>query len=158
MEIPAKEGMLHLQGVKFGKKTWRRTWAMLFQPSSTGVGRMELYDLRDGGGSPGVIPAKQGLKRADKRVIRLADCLSINPAPEEVCPRDCTAFCLSTTQRNYILAALPGENWVAILCQLAFQRNDRNPNPKPRPQSEEASMAENELYSSWSSGADVRKA
>ncbi|KAJ8396751.1 hypothetical protein AAFF_G00013500 [Aldrovandia affinis] len=152
MEIPAKEGMLHLQGFKFGMKSWRRAWAMLFPPSSFGIGRVELYSLRDSGGSgPGPTQAKQGLKEADKRVIRLDDCVSVCAAPEEACPRDCTAFYLSTTQRTYALAAPSADAWVTVICQLAFQKNDRDPELKSRTLNKETPMSENELYSTWSS-------
>ncbi|KAJ8282717.1 hypothetical protein COCON_G00052360 [Conger conger] len=151
MEVPAKEGLLHLQSVKFGKKSWRRIWAMLFTPSSYGIGRVELYHMRDGGvGSAVPAQVKQVLKGVDKRVIRLDDCLSICPIPEEVCPRDCSAFALSTTQRTYALAAPPADDWMPILCQMAFQKNNRNLDLKSTGQV--VPMAENELYSSWRSG------
>ncbi|KAI1898047.1 hypothetical protein AGOR_G00068300 [Albula goreensis] len=152
MEVPAKEGMMHLQVVKFGKKTWRRAWAILFPPSLTGIGRLELYNMRDGGvGDQG--PAyKQALKGTDKRLIRLDDCLSISLAPEEACPRDCSAFYLNTTQRTYTLAAPAPHDWMPIICQHAFQRKDRSPALRNRDHSPEPSMSENELYSSWSSG------
>lgn len=151
MEIPAKEGMLHLQGVKFGKKSWRRIWAMLFAPSSYGIGRVELYNMRDGGAGGAVpAPARQG-KGADKRVIRLDDCLSVCTVAEEDCPRDCSAFYLSTAQRTYALAAPPTDDWVSIISQLAFQRNNRKLSLNSTG-SEAVQMLDNELYSSWSSG------
>uniref|UniRef100_A0A3B3S0W4 Docking protein 3 n=1 Tax=Paramormyrops kingsleyae TaxID=1676925 RepID=A0A3B3S0W4_9TELE len=136
MEVPAKEGMLYLQVVKFGKKNWKRIWMMLFPASSSGIGRVELYVVRDG-------QMKPGIWKAGRRVIRLADCLSICPAPEESCPPDHVAFYLNTTQRTYALAAESHEDWVPRICQLAFQWS-RN---------EEMLMEENELYSSWKTGA-----
>ncbi|XP_030001014.1 docking protein 1 isoform X2 [Sphaeramia orbicularis] len=47
MDVIVKEGMLYLQGAKFGKKTWRKVWTVLFKPSSTGVGRLELCNICD---------------------------------------------------------------------------------------------------------------
>ncbi|XP_048884187.1 docking protein 3 [Brienomyrus brachyistius] len=139
MEVPAKEGALYLQVVKFGKKNWKRIWMMLFPASSSGIGRVELYVVRDG-------QMKPGIWKAGRRVIRLADCLSICPALEESCPPDHMAFYLNTTQRTYALAAESHEDWVSRLCQLAFQWNDGN---QKWSRKEEMLMEENELYSSW---------
>ncbi|XP_023694578.1 docking protein 3 [Paramormyrops kingsleyae] len=139
MEVPAKEGMLYLQVVKFGKKNWKRIWMMLFPASSSGIGRVELYVVRDG-------QMKPGIWKAGRRVIRLADCLSICPAPEESCPPDHVAFYLNTTQRTYALAAESHEDWVPRICQLAFQWSDGN---QKWSRNEEMLMEENELYSSW---------
>uniref|UniRef100_A0A8C9UWP6 Docking protein 3 n=1 Tax=Scleropages formosus TaxID=113540 RepID=A0A8C9UWP6_SCLFO len=148
MEVPAKEGIVYLQGIKFGKKNWKRIWAMLFQASSSGIGRMELCSVRDGGAGLSAAALRQGLRRTDRTVIRLADCLSVSAAPEESCPPDCTAFYLNTTQRTYMLAAEPSHDWVSKLCQLAFQSwpAGRRSEDVPMP------MAENELYSSLAAG------
>ncbi|KAL4648772.1 docking protein 3 [Arapaima gigas] len=149
MEVPAKEGSLYLQSVKFGKKNWKRIWMMLFQASSSGIGRVELCSMRDGGSGPSTVTLRQGLKKTDRTVIRLADCLSVTSAPEENCPLDCMAFYLNTTQRTYTLAAESSEDWVPKLCQLAFQqKNDDSQNWLTRSWSEDMPMAENELYSS----------
>lgn len=92
---------------------------ILFEPSPTGIGRLEMYDTREG---LGINALKQaGLRKADKRVIRLADCLSVTPAPGESCPSGCAAFYLNTTQRTYTLAGPKQDEWVPVLCQLAFQ-------------------------------------
>ncbi|KAJ8247158.1 hypothetical protein GJAV_G00259400 [Gymnothorax javanicus] len=153
MEISVKEGVLHLQGVKFGKKSWRQIRVVLFAPSLHGVGRVELYNMRDGAvGSIVPVLAKQGLKAVDKRVIQLDDCLSVCLAPGEVCPADCSAFCLTTSQRTYILAAPAADDWVFSICELAFQRNNTKQALKSTGQSEDVLMEDNELYSPWSSG------
>ncbi|XP_041121299.1 docking protein 2-like [Polyodon spathula] len=148
MEHTSKEGMLYLQGIKFGKKSWKRTWLMLYPASSYGIGRVELFDVRDGAGGGAPAPNKQGVKKSDKKLIRLTDCISITPAPGETCPKDCTAFYLNTTQRTYALASENAQDWVGKLCELAFQSNDSQ-KPLSRSSSTEVSMEENELYSSW---------
>lgn len=95
---------------------------IVFEPSPIGIGRMELYDMRDGRGLLGSITARPaGLKKMDKRVIRLSDCLSITPAPGESCPTDCSAFFLNTITCTYTIATPTREDWMSVLCQLAFQ-------------------------------------
>lgn len=95
---------------------------VVFETSSTGIGRMELYDVRDAWGLLGSGTARPaGLKKMDKRVIRLSDCLSITPAPGESCPRDCSAFFLNTVTCTYTIAAPTRESWMSVLHQLAFQ-------------------------------------
>ncbi|XP_033908197.3 docking protein 3-like [Acipenser ruthenus] len=148
MEHTSKEGMLYLQGVKFGKKSWKRTWLMLYPASSYGIGRVELLDVRDGAGGGALAPNKQGVKKSDKKLIRLTDCISVTAAPGETCPKDCAAFYLNTTQRTYALASEDAQDWVGKLCELAFQSND-NQKSLSRSSSTEVSMEENELYSSW---------
>ncbi|XP_052471328.1 docking protein 3-like [Carassius gibelio] len=150
MDVISKEGPLFLQGVKFGKKIWRKSWLILFEPSSSGIGRMELYDMRDRGGLMGSAAARpSGLRKTDKRVIRLTDCLSITPAPGESCPKDCSAFFLNTTSCTYTIAAPSQENWMTILCQLAFQKTQTTEDTK---KDKYTTPADNELYSTWGAG------
>lgn len=93
----------------------------LYQPSASGVGRIELYEMKDGPlGFSGGTSKPPGLKRMEKRVIRLTDCLSISPAPEESCPNEFSAFDVNTTQRTYTFAAPCNEDWMQTLCELAF--------------------------------------
>ncbi|XP_030621387.1 docking protein 3 [Chanos chanos] len=143
-----KEGLLFLQCVKFGKRIWRKAWMILFESSSAGIGRIELYDVRGGGPTLKSI----GLKRAERRVIRLSDCLSITPAPEENCPSDCSGFYLNTSERTLTFAAPASEDWVSILCQVTFQRSNENPDTRRCLTDNDQPMADNELYSSWGSG------
>ncbi|KAL7861141.1 hypothetical protein AOLI_G00174900 [Acnodon oligacanthus] len=146
MDVVAKEGSLFIQGVKFGKRIWRKTWVILFEPSPTGIGRIEMYDMRDG-----VSPPKPlWLKKLDKRVVRLADCLSITPAPGESCPTECAAFYLNTAERTYTLAGPKQDEWVPTLCQLAFQRNEGGSDSKRAQKDNDMSMSNNDLYSTWS--------
>ncbi|MGH0130009.1 UNVERIFIED_CONTAM: hypothetical protein FKN15_040520 [Acipenser sinensis] len=121
---------------------------MLYPASSYGIGRVELFDVRDGAGGGAPAPNKQGVKKSDKKLIRLTDCISVTAAPGETCPKDCAAFYLNTTQRTYALASEDAQDWVGKLCELAFQSND-NQKSLSRSSSTEVSMEENELYSSW---------
>uniref|UniRef100_A0A672PCJ9 PH domain-containing protein n=1 Tax=Sinocyclocheilus grahami TaxID=75366 RepID=A0A672PCJ9_SINGR len=100
-----------------GDKTKNRFRTSAPSGISAGIGRMELYDM------------PSGLRKTDKRVIRLTDCLSITPAPGESCPTDCSAFFLNTTSCTYTIAAPTQEDWMTVLCQLAFQP-DKNKNVK----------------------------
>lgn len=93
---------------------------MVFKPSMTGIGRIEMFDEREG---TGVSAKLANLKKAEKRVIRLRECLSVTPALGESCPAGCSAFYLNTTQRIYTLAAPTEDDWVPAICSLAFQVN-----------------------------------
>ncbi|XP_067312583.1 docking protein 2 isoform X2 [Pseudorasbora parva] len=152
MDVISKEGPLFLQGVKFGKKIWRKSWLVLFEPSPAGIGRMELYDMRDGGGLKGFIFARPaGLRKMDKRVIRLTDCLSITPAPGERCPTDCSAFFLNTTSCTYTIAAPTWEDWISVLCKLAFQSKGTEDARKVQ-KDKYMAVDDNQLYSTWGAG------
>uniref|UniRef100_A0A4W5LEQ0 PH domain-containing protein n=2 Tax=Hucho hucho TaxID=62062 RepID=A0A4W5LEQ0_9TELE len=85
METVFKEGMLYLKGNKFGKKTWRKMWMVLYPPSVFGIGRAELYDLLDGGHSTTSNTSKSKSSQC-RKVVQLSDCLSVTLAPEESCP------------------------------------------------------------------------
>ncbi|XP_077104185.1 uncharacterized protein dok3 [Siphateles boraxobius] len=153
MDVISKEGPLFLQGVKFGKKIWRKSWLILFEPSPAGIGRMELYDMRDGGGLKGLVVARPaGLRKADKRVIRLTDCLSITPAPGESCPKDCSAFFLNTTSCTYTIAAPTREDWISVLCQIAFQKTQGTEDARKVQKDKYMPLADNQLYSTWGAG------
>ncbi|XP_026136111.1 docking protein 3-like [Carassius auratus] len=150
MDVISKEGLLFLQGVKFGKKIWRKSWLILFEPSPAGIGRMELYDMRDRGGLTGsAIPRPSGLRKMDKRVIRLTDCLSITPAPGESCPTGCSAFFLNTISSTYTIAAPSQEDWINVLCQVAFQKTKRT---EDTIKDKCTTPADNDLYSTWGAG------
>ncbi|XDV37578.1 hypothetical protein PO909_007156 [Leuciscus waleckii] len=153
MDVISKEGPLFLQGVKFGKKIWRKSWLILFEPSPAGIGRMELYDMRDGGGLKGFAIARPaGLRKTDKRVIRLTDCLSITPAIGESCPTDCSAFFLNTTSCTYTIAAPSREDWISVLCQLAFQKTQGTEDARKVQKDKYMPMADNQVYSTWGAG------
>lgn len=93
---------------------------VLFKPSSTGVGRLEFCAGSDSG------PLGEHMKlcrqkAAERKVVRLSDCLSVTPAPREACPAGCTAFYLNTKQCNYTFASMSSQDWTSALCLLAFQ-------------------------------------
>ncbi|XP_005719735.1 docking protein 3 [Pundamilia nyererei] len=150
MEVIFKEGMLYLQAVKFGKKTWRKMWMVLYKPSSQGVGRLEFYALAD---SSCVTEQKRmgRQKTPERKVVRLIDCLSVTFAPKESCPAGCTAFYLNTTQSTYILASTSSQDWVNALCHLAFQKDPGESDKGDFEQDNGLTMADNDLYASWKS-------
>ncbi|XP_003210382.1 docking protein 3 isoform X2 [Meleagris gallopavo] len=143
MERPVKDGILYVQHCKFGKRTWRKMRAQLFAASPFGVARMEKFDARDDGTVPDT-----SLRRCTRRVIRLSDCVSVGPMGTENCPKATAAFYLTTTEKNYVLAADQRDEWIEQLCQLAFQvkkeaAQSSSTGLQPIP------MEENCLYSSW---------
>ncbi|XP_060904646.1 docking protein 3 [Labrus mixtus] len=150
MEVIFKEGMLFLQGVKFGKRTWRKIWMMLFKPSFTGVGRVELYSVLD---NTAVTDQKKPYwqKTPERKVVRLSDCLSVSPAPKESCPQGCTAFYLNTIQSSYTLASTASEDWLSALCHLAFQKDPGESDKGGFVSGNGCTMEDNDLYSSWKS-------
>lgn len=84
------------------------------------MARLESCEVRDGGLGPvGDRSAGPG-RRGERRVIRLADCVSVLPADGESCPRDTNAFLLTTTERSHLLAAQHRQEWMDPICQLAF--------------------------------------
>ncbi|TSK87393.1 Docking protein 3 [Bagarius yarrelli] len=109
-----------------------------------------MYEVREGAG----LTAK--LKKGDKRVIRLAECLSVTPALGESCPADCAAFYLNTTQRIYTLAAPTHDEWVPTLCTLVFQCNEGKEGEARIALGDNVNvdlpMTENNIYSSFGPG------
>ncbi|XP_039766459.1 docking protein 3 [Ornithorhynchus anatinus] len=147
METPLRDGILYQQHVKFGKKCWRKVWALLYPGGPSGVARLESWDMRDGG------PAgdKPSSRRGERRVIRLADCVSVRSVDGESCPRAAAAFLLNTSERSHVLAAEQRAEWMAQICQLAFPCMNENlglgeSGPLPRG---DLHMEENSIYSSW---------
>ncbi|XP_023257896.1 docking protein 3 isoform X1 [Seriola lalandi dorsalis] len=148
MDVIFKEGMLYLQGVKFGKRTWRKIWLMLFKPSSTGVGRLELYTVLDNNAITDQKKATRQ-KTPERKVVRLSDCLSVIPAPKESCPQGCTAFYLKTTQCTYTMASTTSQDWLSALCLLAFQKDPGETDKGGLKRGNDLTMEDNDLYSSW---------
>ncbi|NXF40395.1 DOK3 protein, partial [Nyctibius bracteatus] len=146
MERPVKDGILYVQHCKFGKRSWRKMRAQLFAASPSGVARMEKFDVRD----DGTALEKTSLRRCARRVIRLSDCVSVGPSGIESCPKATAAFYLTTTEKSYVLAAEQRDEWIAQLCQLAFQGAKETAQSSARTQPSPAvPMEENSLYSSW---------
>ncbi|KAM6952989.1 uncharacterized protein dok3 [Lycodopsis pacificus] len=150
MDVIFKEGKLYLQGVKFGKRTWRKVWMVLFKPSSTGVGRLELCTVLDNNASADQRRVGRQ-KSSERKVVRLSDCLSVDPAPKESCPRGCTAFYLHTTQCTYTLASATSQDWISALCLLAFQKDPGESDKGAFERGNGLTMEDNDLYSSWKS-------
>uniref|UniRef100_A0A8C0KI56 Docking protein 3 n=1 Tax=Canis lupus dingo TaxID=286419 RepID=A0A8C0KI56_CANLU len=152
LETPIKDGILYQQHVKFGKKSWRKVWGLLYAGGPSGVARLESWDVRDGGLGPAGDRSAGPCRRGERRVIRLADCVSVLPADGESCPKDTGAFLLTTTERSHLLAAQHRQEWMGPICQLAFQGTGEC---SSGPGEVEASkrglvpMEENSIYSSW---------
>ncbi|XP_067391279.1 docking protein 3 [Emydura macquarii macquarii] len=146
MESPVKDGILCVQYFRFGKKSWRKVRAQLFASSCRGIARLETFDVRDGGS----VPEKSSLRKCERRVIRLADCVSVQPADAHGCPKGTAAFCLDTTEKSYVLAAEQRDDWIAQLCALAFQcTKETAPAVARDPPGPELHVEENTLYASW---------
>lgn len=111
---PSSQGPLSLQ------KYWRKVWALLYAGGPSGVARLESWDVRDGGLGPAGDRSVGPGRRGERRVIRLADCVSVLPADGENCPRDTGAFLITTTERSHLLAAQHRQSWMGPICQLAF--------------------------------------
>ncbi|XP_042349617.1 docking protein 3 [Plectropomus leopardus] len=148
MDVIFKEGKLYLQGVKFGKKTWRKVWMVLFKPSSMGVGRLEFSTLFDNNAAADQRKVARP-KTPERKVVRLSDCLSVVPAPKESCPSSCTAFYLNTTQCTYTLASTSSQEWLSALCLLAFQKDPGESDKGAFERGNSLMMEDNDLYSSW---------
>ncbi|KAH1166196.1 docking protein 3 [Mauremys mutica] len=147
METPVQAGILYVQYFKFGKKFWRKVRAQLFATSPCGVARLETWDARDNGSGP----EKTSLRKGERRVIRLADCVSVGPADAHSCPKDTAAFYLNTIEKSHMLAAERRDEWIAQLCQLAFQctKEPAAPGSTRDPPGPDLHVEENTLYSSW---------
>ncbi|XP_034990439.2 docking protein 1 isoform X1 [Zootoca vivipara] len=121
MDPPVKAGPLLLQqpsGLRIGAKRWKKSWFVLYPASPHGVARLEFFD-----GKEGPVPAERvGTRRLDKKIVRLADCVSVAPAPDGSPKEGLSAFRLETNERSYLFAAEPHEvaDWVARLCEAAF--------------------------------------
>ncbi|XP_039736062.1 docking protein 3 isoform X2 [Pteropus medius] len=152
LETPVKDGILYQQHVKFGKKSWRKVWGLLYAGGPSGVARLESWEVRDGGLGPASDRSAGPGRRGERRVIRLADCVSVLPADGESCPRDTGAFLLTTTERSHLLAAQHRQAWMGSICQLAFPgtgESSSGPGEAEAPKRGLVPMEENSIYSSW---------
>lgn len=154
MDVVYKEGLVYLQGVKFGKKTWRKLWMVLYKPSSTGVGRLQLYTVVES--TAGSENKKSGWNTAQPRkVVRLSDCLSVTSARQQSCPSGCEAFVLNTTSDVYTLASASTPDWISALCQLVFQKDPEDADRGGFDRGNGFIMEDNELYWSWESDSNI---
>uniref|UniRef100_A0ACB8E9M5 Uncharacterized protein n=2 Tax=Sphaerodactylus townsendi TaxID=933632 RepID=A0ACB8E9M5_9SAUR len=121
MDPPLKAGLLLLQqpsGLRLGAKRWKKGWFVLYPASLHGVARLEFFDGKEGAAAAD----KVSTKRLDKKIVRLADCVSVAPVPDCVPKEGLAAFRLETSERTYLFAAEPQETaeWVTRLCEAAF--------------------------------------
>ncbi|EDL41209.1 docking protein 3, isoform CRA_a, partial [Mus musculus] len=146
------QGWLSSQGSPFLQKCWRKVWALLYAGGPSGVARLESWDVRDGGLGPAGDRSTGPSRRGERRVIRLADCVSVLPADGESCPRDTGAFLITTTERSHLLAAQHRQSWVDPICQLAFPGTGECSSGSGQAESPKRGfvpMEENSIYSSW---------
>ncbi|XP_054846211.1 docking protein 1 [Eublepharis macularius] len=124
MDPPLKAGPLLLQqppGLRLGAKRWKKGWFVLFPASPHGVARLEFFDCKEGA----TAADRVGTKRLDKKIVRLADCVSVAPVPDSFPKVGLAVFRLETSERTYLFAAQPQDasEWVAKLCEAAFLGN-----------------------------------
>lgn len=132
-------------------------WALLYAGGPSGVARLESWDVRDGGLGPAGDRSTGPSRRGERRVIRLADCVSVLPADGESCPRDTGAFLITTTERSHLLAAQHRQSWMEPLCQLAFPGTGECSSGLAQAESPKRGfvpMEENSIYSSWQEVAE----
>ncbi|XP_052500147.1 docking protein 3 [Budorcas taxicolor] len=152
LETPVKDGILYQQHIKFGKKSWRKVWGLLYAGGPSGVARLESWEVRDGGPGPAGDRSAGPGRRGERRIIRLADCVSVLPADGENCPRDTGAFLLTTTERSHLLAAEHRQAWMGPICQLAFPGTGESSSGSGEVDARQRNlvpMEENSIYSSW---------
>lgn len=116
---PLKEGQLHIKQNKFGKK-WKRCYMLLYPDSQFGVARLEIYDWKDGTLAGEKIQARRA---ADRKVVRLAECIHVAPAPTENGHKEnMAAFLIETSEKTMLLSAerVQCDEWVQRLSELAF--------------------------------------
>ncbi|XP_004679330.1 PREDICTED: docking protein 3 [Condylura cristata] len=157
LETPVKDGILYQQHVKFGKKSWRKVWALLYAGSPSGVARLESWEVRDGGLGPAGDRSVGPGRRGERRIIRLADCVSVLRADGESCPRDTSAFLLTTTERSHLMASQHRQEWMNSICQLAFPGTGEcssGSGEAEAPKRDLVPMEENSIYSSWQEGGE----
>ncbi|XP_061439777.1 docking protein 1 [Rhineura floridana] len=127
MDPPVKAGPLLLQqpsGLRIGSKRWKKSWFVLYPSSPHGVARLEFFDCKEGA----TAADRVSTKRPDKKIVRLADCVSVAPAPDFSHKEGLSAFRLETNERTFLFAAERQEaaDWVARLCETAFLGNPGN--------------------------------
>ncbi|KAM3831686.1 docking protein 1 [Vipera latastei] len=151
MDPPVKSGPLLLQqppGLLLGAKRWKKSWFVLYPASPHRVARLEFFDCKEG-----AAPADRiNTKRLDKKIVRLADCVSVAPALDCTPKEGFAAFCLETSSRTYVFAAEPQEaaDWVEKLCEAAFLTNPGKMTPSGTEAvgERDLEMATNSIYCS----------
>lgn len=69
----------------------------------------------------GVTAEKATLRKSERKVIRLSDCISVERADELSSPKDTISFYLCMMERRILLAADQPNEWIECICQMAFQ-------------------------------------
>lgn len=151
MDRPVREGQLYIQQQKFGKK-WKKNWVVLYPASQFGVARLEFFDTKESSTQM----ERPNTKRLDRKIVRLAECISILPLPTETGPKNnMAAFYVETNDRSYIFATDKQESseWITKLCEIAFPNTPSDLSKTKTPESEDGEtdvnvmqMAVNSIY------------
>ncbi|XP_073506087.1 docking protein 1 [Phyllobates terribilis] len=155
---PLKEGPLHIKQNKFGKK-WKRCYMVLYPDSQFGVARLEIYDWKDGTLAGEKIHARRA---ADRKVVRLAECIHVAPAPTENGHKEnMAAFIIETSDKTMLLSAERPlcEEWVQRLIEVAFPGKVNGSQDKSSEASDGATsleMAVNSIYFSREEVSEFR--
>lgn len=93
---------------------------LLYPDSQFGVARLEIYDWKEGTLAGEKIQARRA---ADRKVVRLAECIHVAPAPTENGHKEnMAAFLIETSEKTMLLSAerVQCDEWVQRLSELAF--------------------------------------
>ncbi|PIO15564.1 hypothetical protein AB205_0063950 [Aquarana catesbeiana] len=108
---------------------------------------MEIYDWKDGTMAGEKFHTR---KATDRKVIRLAECIRVAPAPAESGYKEnMAAFIIETSDKTMLLSAEPVmcEEWVQRLSEAAFPGNVNGTKPgKESPDNVALEMAVNSIY------------
>ncbi|XP_035496804.1 docking protein 2 [Scophthalmus maximus] len=155
----SKQGILHLQHQRFGKK-WKRVCAVVYRESSCSISRLEFFECKDGGSVEKSLRKQQ----EHKKVIRLSDCIRVSEVEVDGCPRDTGSFLVETTEKIYVFAAERNQldDWTHTLCEIAFPASrvelSRRPGSLQRGAraEDDQGMEDNSLYSGRETVRDFR--
>ncbi|KAM3910215.1 docking protein 1 [Leptodactylus fuscus] len=145
---PLMEGKLHIKQNKFGKK-WKRCYVALYPDSQFGVARLEIYDWKDGT-MTGEKPYAR--RAADRKVVRLAECIHVAPAPTENGHKEnMAAFIIETSDKTMLLSAERPrcEEWVQRVSEVAFPgkvNGSQDKGPEASDGTTSLEMAVNSIY------------
>ncbi|KAG9460513.1 hypothetical protein GDO78_021352, partial [Eleutherodactylus coqui] len=100
---------------------------LLYPDSQFGVARLEIYDWKDGTLAGEKIYARRA---ADRKVVRLTECIHVAPAPTESGYKEnMAAFIIETSDKTMLLSAERPlcDEWVQRLSEVAFPVSSRQP-------------------------------
>ncbi|XP_069833149.1 docking protein 1 isoform X2 [Dendropsophus ebraccatus] len=138
---------------------WKRCYVVLYPDSQFGVARIEIYDWKDGTLAGEKIYARRA---TDRKVIRLAECIHVAPAPTETGHKEnMMAFIIETSDKTMLMSAERPqcEEWVQRLTEVAFPGKVNGSQDKGAEASDGATsleMAVNSIYFSREEVSEYR--